>query len=245
MSTSLSFFFVSTVSHYQNHQSHQDHRKSIANGLSLDNVAYAVPVTKETKDGVPTKGTEKKILKKYDARRLLAANLRKLPDSSGYWGGPHYVRDATYSDVATLARGFLDASTLYGPSLVRPVQEDVSVMMNSLHLELEEEKEMAKTRNLKKIRAVRSGLDSRVKPGAAFWGCIPSDLLRKTPYNADVEAIELLLAQASQKHTGRTLNLMIWILGVCPPPEAIEKVSLPLLVLSLSSHPLSPSHFLK
>ena len=39
------------------------------------------------------------------------------------------------------------------------------------------------------------------------------------------ETIELLLAQASIKRTGRVLNLVVWIVGVCPPPEAIEKVT--------------------
>jgi hypothetical protein len=38
------------------------------------------------------------------------------------------------------------------------------------------------------------------------------------------ETIELLLAQASQRRTGKCLNLVVWILGVCPPPEALEKV---------------------
>lgn len=40
---------------------------------------------------------------------------------------------------------------------------------------------------MKKIRAVRSGITTRVnKTGAEFWSSLPSDLLRRTPYNADV-----------------------------------------------------------
>ena len=40
---------------------------------------------------------------------------------------------------------------------------------------------------MKKIRAVRSGVDTGVnKSGNDFWNSIPSDMLRKVAYNADV-----------------------------------------------------------
>jgi hypothetical protein len=63
------------------------------------------------------------------------------------------------------------------------------------------------------------------KTGYNFWNGLPCDLLRKTAYNADVETIELILAKASQLHDGKALNLVVWVLGVCPPPSAIEKAS--------------------
>ena len=42
-------------------------------------------------------------------------------------------------------------------------------------------------RALKRIRAVRSGINTGVnKSGLTFWSSMPSDLLRRTAYNADV-----------------------------------------------------------
>lgn len=44
-----------------------------------------------------------------------------------------------------------------------------------------------KLKTVKKIRAVRSGITTRVnKTGAEFWSSLPSDLLRRSAYNADV-----------------------------------------------------------
>ena len=58
----------------------------------------------------------------------------------------------------------------------------------SLHIIVfQQAKATHKLKTVKKIRAVRSGITTRVnKTGAEFWSSLPSDLLRRTAYNADV-----------------------------------------------------------
>ena len=49
------------------------------------------------------------------------------------------------------------------------------------------EKAAHKKKIMKKIRAVRSGVNTGVdKSGSDFWSNLPTDLLRRTEYNADV-----------------------------------------------------------
>ena len=46
---------------------------------------------------------------------------------------------------------------------------------------------------MKKIRAVRSGVSTGVdKSGSDFWSNLPTDLMRRTAYNADVVSRSVL-----------------------------------------------------
>ena len=49
----------------------------------------------------------------------------KSKTNPSFWGGKGYVTQSTYSDVASLGRGFMDATSLYCPSLV-PVRSAYS-----------------------------------------------------------------------------------------------------------------------
>ena len=52
-------------------------------------------------------------------------NILQSKTNPSYWGGKGYVNQSTYGDVASLGRGFMDATSLYCPSLV-PVRSAYS-----------------------------------------------------------------------------------------------------------------------
>mmetsp|Transcript_10439 Transcript_10439/g.10061 ORF Transcript_10439/g.10061 Transcript_10439/m.10061 type:complete len:1210 (+) Transcript_10439:1354-4983(+) len=216
---------IERTHHHTNKPLYQKSSKA-KEGLNY-NLSYAVEATNE-----PLKWTNKTLLKKYDSKSNLLDCLEKDGEDSGYWGGAGYIKDTVYSDISTLTRGYMDASTLYCPSLVASKGDNKEKGRASIQSETDEDEdpEVTKMKSrtqaaLKKIRAARSGVEGILKTGYNFWNSLPCDLLRKTAYNADVETIELLLAKASQLRDGKALNLVVWVLGVCPPPTAIEKAS--------------------
>ena len=115
------------------------------------------------------------------------------------------------SDEKSLTQGLIDASAMYCPLLIpTSYRDDVD----------KEESD----RNLKRVRAARSGFNTMIdNKGYAFWKSIPTDFKSKLGKydNFDVEAITLLLQQPPVDI--KPINLVVWILGVCPSEEVLTK----------------------
>jgi hypothetical protein len=83
---------------------------------STENMAFAVPAAADAL--VKKVWNEKNIHKKYDEKNLLQKALKRSKTNSSYWGGKDYVKQSAYTTLDSLTKGFIDASSIYCPSLV-------------------------------------------------------------------------------------------------------------------------------
>jgi hypothetical protein len=83
---------------------------------STANMAFAVPAAADAL--VKKVWYEKNIHKKYDEKNLLQKALKRSKTNSSYWGGKDYVKQTAYTSLDSLTKGFIDASSIYCPSLV-------------------------------------------------------------------------------------------------------------------------------
>jgi hypothetical protein len=175
--------------------------------------------------------TEKRFLKRFDSKELIQRAWEEEEGSVAYWGGKDYPLTTVYCDGASLARGFLDATSTYCPSLVKDfsmyAEKDEADKADFAKMQLAEKVKEGSgcgrahvqhntntntelthpthllygcrfpgppSQVLKKVKAARFGINTMIDAtGKSFWGWIPKKLLRRAPFNADVETIELLL----------------------------------------------------
>ena len=189
----------------------------IVKETELDNnnndVNFLVPEAVEKPKHMHTK----RFLKRMDSKELIREAWEQEQDTLAYWGGKDYAGTTVYCDALSLARGFQDASSLYCPCLIK----DTSIY-NLGDVSYAEMEKQSKT--LKKVKAARFGINTMIETtGLTFWKWVPKKLQRRHLFNVDVETIDLLLQYPPDPEC--PLNVVVWVLGVQPPPVVLKKAA--------------------